>query len=445
MPSDTLHQLQSGQLAGARELKLSAGLTGLPPELLDLADTLEVLDLSGNQLSALPSWLSEFKRLRVLFASNNPFTVLPEVLGALPALSMVGFKANRIAHVPAAALAPTLRWLILTDNALSELPEAIGRCQPMQKLMLAGNRLRHLPDSLAACRAIELLRISANQFEALPDWLLTLPRLSWLACAGNPFNAAAESQALAQAQATAIPWSDLRVQGLLGEGASGHIHDAIWQRQGSATPVAFKRFKGSMTSDGLPHSELAASLAAGTHPHLIGALGLVSGHPDGGEGLLMPRIDPHCQTLAGPPSFASCTRDVYADGETFTPDQALAIASGIAQAAAHLHARGMLHGDLYAHNILWGAQGEVRLGDFGAASFLPADTRVAQALMRQEVRAMGCLIEELAQRVDGDAACLSELAGRCLQDEVGQRPLMAEVAAVLAALQADQARGASAV
>lgn len=433
MPSDTLHPLLSGQLAGARELKLSASLTHLPPALLDLADTLEVLDLSGNQLTELPDWLDRFTRLRVLFASNNPFTVLPEVLGALPALSMVGFKANRITHVPAAALAPTLRWLILTDNALSELPEAIGRCLPMQKLMLAGNRLRALPGSLAACQAIELLRISANQFDALPGWLLTLPRLSWLACAGNPFNAAAESQALAQAQATAIPWSDLRVQGLLGEGASGHIHDAVWRQAACDTPVAFKRFKGSMTSDGLPHSELAASLAAGTHPHLIGALGLVSGHPEGGEGLLMPRVGAHCQTLAGPPSFASCTRDVYADGQTFTPSQALAIASGIAQAVAHLHERGMLHGDLYAHNILWGTQGEVRLGDFGAASFLPANARVAQALMRQEVRAMGCLIEELAQRVAGDALGLMALAERCLQEDVGQRPMMAELSAELGA------------
>jgi len=228
---------------------------------------------------------------------------------------------------------------------------------------------------------------------------------------------------------------------------------ALWSRDGEgpgdtqgtspAQPVAFKRFKGSMTSDGLPHSELAASLAAGTHPHLIGALGLVSGHPQGGEGLLMPRIAAHCQTLAGPPSFASCSRDVYAEGQSFRLAQALGIASGIAAATAHLHAHGLLHGDLYAHNTLWDALGvpgprEVRLGDFGAASFLPADARLALGLMRLEVRAMGCLLSELAERLTpSDATCaeglaFSALAQRCLDERVAERPLMPEVLATLA-------------
>ncbi len=100
---------------------------------------------------------------------------------------MVGFKANRIRRVPAAALPPRLRWLILTDNQLSELPPEIGRCTRLQKLMLAGNQLQSLPAEMANCTGLELLRIAANRLSALPEWLLSLPRLSWLAFAGNPF------------------------------------------------------------------------------------------------------------------------------------------------------------------------------------------------------------------------------------------------------------------
>ena len=59
----TLEQLRSGALAGTRRLDLSANLQTLPPEVFDLADTLEVLNLSGNQLSSLPHDLARLHRL----------------------------------------------------------------------------------------------------------------------------------------------------------------------------------------------------------------------------------------------------------------------------------------------------------------------------------------------------------------------------------------------
>ena len=45
----TLEQLLRGDLAGATRLDLSCSLTELPAEVLGLADSLEVLNLSGNR------------------------------------------------------------------------------------------------------------------------------------------------------------------------------------------------------------------------------------------------------------------------------------------------------------------------------------------------------------------------------------------------------------
>ena len=95
----TLEQLRAGELCGARHLKLSENLAVFPPEILSLKETLEVLDLTGNQLSMLPGELAGFSKLRIIFCSENRFTELPEVLGRCPSLTMVGFKANRIATV----------------------------------------------------------------------------------------------------------------------------------------------------------------------------------------------------------------------------------------------------------------------------------------------------------------------------------------------------------
>ena len=118
-----LDALRSGQLKGITRLDLACGLEELPQEIFELADTLEVLDLSGNSLSELPDDLSRLSRLRVLFCSDNRFTHLPEVLSSCVHLEMVGFKANAIREVGPTAMSPGLRWLILTDNQISALPD----------------------------------------------------------------------------------------------------------------------------------------------------------------------------------------------------------------------------------------------------------------------------------------------------------------------------------
>jgi serine/threonine protein kinase len=149
---------------------------------------------------------------------------------------------------------------------------------------------------------------------------------------------------------------------------------------------------------------------------------------------VLPLIDPTFVNLAGPPSLASCTRDVYPTTARFDLASVRCMALGIASAAAHLHAQGLMHGDLYAHNILYNGLGHVLLGDFGAASFLPAsDAAQAQALQQLEVRAFGCLLEELIDRCQITAHetkgldTLIHIKAQCLHTDSQTRPLFAEI------------------
>lgn len=434
----TLEQLRSGALAGVRRLDLSCDLREFPREIFDLAETLEILNLSGNQLSTLPDDLPRLKQLKVIFASDNPFTELPAVLGACGQLEMVGFKANRIRHVPAEALPARLRWLILTDNELAELPATLGQRPRLQKLMLAGNRLRELPD-LSACAQLELLRLAANRIDTLPPWLTHLPRLSWLALAGNPLFEAHDrplDQPSSGPAITRIDWAELRLEQRLGEGASGVIHRAAWQPPGRpAQPVAVKLFKAAMTSDGLPDCEMAANIAAAGHAGLPRVEGVLQNHPTGSAGLVLALLDPAFRPLAGPPSLASCTRDVYVGALRLPVPTVLGLARRIAGAAAHLHRRGLMHGDLYAHNILWDGTPDALLSDFGAATFYDPQAPGAAALQRLEVRAFGCLIEELIDHAaaPGDTRldALATLRDACLAPQVLARPDFAEMVQTL--------------
>ena len=429
---DTLEALRSGALAGCRELRLSLDLETLPGEILDLAETLEILDLSGNRLTDLPDGFSRLRKLRIAFFSKNRFEALPEVLGECPALEMVGFKSCRIRSVAREALPERLRWFILTDNLLEEVPEALGERPRLQKLMLAGNRLRRLPENLVDCRNLELLRIAANRLETFPGWLAELPRLAWLAWSGNPFGNGARRTG---DDATAIPFDTLSLHELLGQGASGNVWRASWNSDDKIRHAAVKVFKGMVTSDGDPEDEMRATLAAGAHPHLAGARGRLVGHPEGLPGLVLDLIPPHYRPLGLPPSYESCTRDVFPENASLSPEVVRSIARGIASLAAHLHGRGILHGDLYAHNILVDPDHHALLGDFGAASLLDGFAPpVRERLERLEVRAFGCLLDDLLGLVpsrrdsEGPLDGLHGWRDACLVESVAERPSFAEIA-----------------
>jgi len=61
----TLEALRTGKLVGIKRLDLAADLTEFPIEIFDLADSLEVLNLSGNLLSDLPQDLTRLGNVQV--------------------------------------------------------------------------------------------------------------------------------------------------------------------------------------------------------------------------------------------------------------------------------------------------------------------------------------------------------------------------------------------
>ena len=425
--------IASGRLIGAKSLKLSDHLSEFPEEILALSDSLELLVLSDNALRSLPETFSQLKNIKVVFFNNNRFESFPSVLAQCPNLSMISFKGNQLTKVPEGVLSPNIRWLILTDNRITALPNDIGRLSKLQKLMLAGNKLRSLPPEMQNCTRLELVRLSANQLTELPEWIFTLPRLAWVAYAGNPFCEKREERAL-----PVVKMSNLDLGEVLGQGASGVIYQAEW----AGETVAVKLFKGEVTSDGLPLDEMRACIAAGNHPNLVDVLAKLDITAEK-AGLIFSFISADYQNLGGPPSLDSCTRDTYSEETAFSLAVVLKIARGVAEAIAHLHARSILHGDLYAHNILINPSGSSILGDFGAASFFMPKT--ALALQRIESRAYGCLLEDLLDRCLIDAKDqnsekteesrifdkLRHLQKRCMSAKPTVRPSFKEICETL--------------
>lgn len=399
-------------------VKLNENLDVFPGRLFEQADTLEVLDLSGNPLSSLPEDFHRFTALRVLFLSGCRFRTWPMVLSHCGALEMIAFKNNGMQYIPDGSFPPRLRWLILTGNELESLPDSLGRCEMLEKCMLAGNRLSDLPRSMGGLSQLRLLRLSANRLRQLPAWLLSLPRLSWLAFAGNPCTPTHVQTTMTQIH------SKLDLGPELGVGASGTIYRSRWQDR----DVAIKVFGGALTSDGLPKDELRACIAAGRHAHIIDALAHVD-LPDH-QALVLELVPPSYTPLGRPPSWTTCSRDTFAGH--FDATLSMEVAQSIASAAEHLHSRSVNHGDLYAHNVLVdAAKAHCLLGDFGAATYYGAvDTEQAKAIERIEVRAFGYLLDDLVSNAAPDTKAnpaLLELRTICLNLDPARRPLFADI------------------
>lgn len=414
----TLAQLRSGELKGVKELTIREGLTSFPQEIFELADSLEILDLSNNFLSSIPKDIKRLKKLKIAFFSNNLFTHVPSEFKECENLFMLGFKANKIEQFDEDILPLGISWLILTDNRLTFLPDSIGKLTKMQKFPLAGNKLSSLPQSMSKCVNLELLRLSANDFYEIPSWLLRLPKLSWLAFSGNP---CAQTP---KVEIKEVPYNELSVGEILGQGASGEIYKAYSDEL--EQDVAIKFFKGAVTSDGYAQDEMNACMSVGEHPNLIKVLAKIKG--DERLGLLLEFIPSSFYNLGFPPNFDTCTRDTYDETKEFTIEAIYKIAKAIASAASHLHNIGLMHGDLYAHNILIDDDASSYLGDFGAASFYDRQNKGFEKL---EVRAFGCLLEDMldrcSQKQTKEYKSLDKLRESCMSEDVDSRPLFSEM------------------
>jgi hypothetical protein len=178
----------------------------------------------------------------------------------------------------------------------------------------------------------------------------------------------------------------------------------------------------------------------GNHTSFVGIIGRILDHPDGKLGLVVPLLNTaEFEVLGGPPSFDSITRDTYKENQWFQVDFTLNLLKNTVSACEYLHSIGILHGDVYAHNILTKKAGDALLTDFGASTFLLEKFSPEERLLLEkiEVRAFGCLIEDLLTRLSVNKhnedfiPRLDRLLQKCMRPLVSDRPTFCELRQIL--------------
>lgn len=398
------------------------GAINFPDEVFEYADELQILDLSDGNLTTLPDSIKKLHKLRVIFLSNNEFETIPMSLSECKNLEMIGLKSCKIRTIPDNVFPAGLRGLTLTDNKIEKLPSSIGSYKNLQKLMLAGNALEVLPEELLECKNLQLLRIPINKLQMLPEWIFQFPKLGWLADADNPYH---KNDRKFLQDVKDISWNQLVLGEKIGESAINKVYRASYQ----GVDVAVKIYGAGITTDGLPMDDMNACLAAGNYPHIIGAIGRVVDTPDNTQGLVMPLIPAEFTKLGMPPDLMTLTRDVYSRDFTFS--FVANVLKDVSLALSHFHKRGIMHGDIYAHNILSNSRGESFIGDFGAASLYEPGSKTGHMREALDVAGFGYLIDDLLSCCDEKNEKLENLVQMCLTPHVLDRPSFQEIESYL--------------
>ncbi|KAM4888674.1 leucine-rich repeat-containing protein 58 [Thomomys bottae] len=196
LPHNRLASLPRALGSGFPHLQLldvsGNALTALGPELLALSG-LRTLLARNNRLGgpgALPKGLARSplcRSLQVLNLSGNCFQELPPELLQLRALHTLSLGGNQLQSIPAEIEnLQSLECLYLGGNFIKEIPPELANLPSLNYLVLCDNKIQSVPPQLSQLHSLRSLSLHNNLLTYLPREILNLIHLEELSLRGNP-------------------------------------------------------------------------------------------------------------------------------------------------------------------------------------------------------------------------------------------------------------------
>ncbi|XP_061403007.1 leucine-rich repeat-containing protein 58 [Musca vetustissima] len=163
-----------------QEISLEDDLYSETKQRLKSQKDIEILLLNHNRLRYLPATIKTFINLRTLDLSQNCLTELPEAIAQLPFLVTLVAKNNQL----------TNHSLPKTFNTFKNQPS------PLKELNLSGNFLTHFPEQVIELKQLKYLYIGGNQITTISKDIWKMQSLQVLSMGGNLITEVPESVGL---------------------------------------------------------------------------------------------------------------------------------------------------------------------------------------------------------------------------------------------------------
>ncbi|KAI9020136.1 hypothetical protein CLU79DRAFT_755787 [Phycomyces nitens] len=150
---------------------------------------LVTLRISGNKITRITSRIKYWRKMRHLQLGSvyggNLLSRVPNEISEMESLEELDISHNQIKALPSNMQISTLEHLNVSSNQLESLPPSVANCTKLKTLNVSKNHLTTLPADLVELKHLELLDISENLLCIIPaDILEQMP--TTLLITGNP-------------------------------------------------------------------------------------------------------------------------------------------------------------------------------------------------------------------------------------------------------------------
>ncbi|CAF0945256.1 unnamed protein product [Adineta steineri] len=158
------------------------------PAILEQLPNLSDLDLSANDLPAVPDVVYKLKALKRLNLNDNQIIELTGQSDGWPQLEILHICRNKLKSLPQQLMRCTkLRRLYLNSNQINlhGLPRGIFNLEQLEVFSAADNNLETIPDALCRLGSLKVLNLNKNRLLTLPEAIHFL-QLKELDVSDNP-------------------------------------------------------------------------------------------------------------------------------------------------------------------------------------------------------------------------------------------------------------------
>ncbi|BFZ14318.1 hypothetical protein BsWGS_17357 [Bradybaena similaris] len=185
---ETIPDCLRPRAGGLHSLQLDNNSMATLPSTIGLFKRLIVLDISANNMTSISNEICQLHKLRTLIAKNNRLKCesFPKDFGFLSSLEVINVSGNQIETFPPQFTElEKLQVLHIGGNLLSELPNTIRQLSRLQVLYLGGNRLTEIPADVGCLNELTSLVLCDNRLQSLPPTLNNLHKLRSLSLHNN--------------------------------------------------------------------------------------------------------------------------------------------------------------------------------------------------------------------------------------------------------------------